>query len=315
MKNGLDLKILTALTLASSANIQAKVPLPKTMAAIGDSITAGALAMFSRKDAHDPVAFPKFLYYIGKIGFTASLHAMESRERSWSSGEKSNKVQTHADRLQAMAEENGSEIKIYNAAVSGAASKDIKAQVDAVLKWSKSNGQRAPDYITLLIGPNDACAKTNDEMTSKSEYSNNLRNAVYTILEANPKSHILISGIPNLEHLHDVAQNSSLTGLPPTAKCKDIWKIHKFCNNMLTEQDPEKRHEVTQRIKEYMSEAKKITRDANADFGDDQVRFVSEIYDYKFSDNQISFDCFHPDYRGHQALSDLSWKRSWWADK
>ena len=50
----------------------------------------------------------------------------------------------------------------------------------------------------------------------------------------------------------------------------------------------------------------------NQKWGQDSIRFASEIYDYNFSDNDISLDCFHPNKAGQQILSDITWEKSWW---
>lgn len=312
MKKPLRKQWTLTLALGLSSSLNAHTPIPETMAASGDSITAGALAGFKRSDAHNPILIAKFLYILGKIGYMGSLNALEARQRSWATGEGS-KVRTHARRLMELNQSEGQKLKVYNAAVSGATSYNIKEQIDSILNWShKSLGQGAPDYVLLAIGANDACQDINDEMTSSRAYSNNIRNAVYRILEANSNSRILISGIPNLEHLRNVAENSWL-GLPPLSKCKDMWALHKFCNNVLLEKDPAKREEVTLRLLEYHKEIEQIRNEANANFGNDRVRFSQEVFNYKFSDDDISLDCFHPNSDGQQIISDLTWKNSWWS--
>ena len=295
----------------SSGLIHSKTPLPKNMAAIGDSITAGALAGFKRSDAHNPLIIFKLLYFIGKVGYLRSLNAFESRNRSWATGS-SSQVRTHYTRLREMARAEGQELAAYNAAVSGSTSYNIKEQVDAVLRWSnRSLGQGAPDYVLLAIGANDACQNLNEWMTPVSQYANNIRNAVYKILEANPNSKVLVSGIPNLEHLRRVAENSWL-GLPPMSTCKNMWATHNFCNNVLLEPNPEKVRDVTKRIWAYQDEIEYIRRDADARFGKDRVRFSYEVHNYAFTDDEISIDCFHPNTKGQQVISDVTWKKSWW---
>jgi len=293
MKKPLRKQWALALALGLSSSLNAQTRIPQTMAASGDSLTAAALAAFKRSDAHNPILIAKFLFLLGKIGYMGSLHAFEARQRSWATGDGS-RVRSHARRLMELNEAQGTELKAYNAAVSGATSYDIQEQIDAILKWSrKTTSQNAPDYVLLAIGANDACYDTNEEMTPTSTYSNHVRNAVYKTLDANPNTRILISGIPNLEHLRNVAENSWL-GLPPLSKCKDIWAVHKFCNNVLLENDPAKRHEVTLRLIDYHKEIEKIRLDANNRYGKDRVRFSQDVYNYKFSDDDISIDCFHP---------------------
>ncbi len=303
-----------ALGLSSSLNAQTvkKIEIPKTMAASGDSITAGALAGFKRTDAHNPLVIFKFLYYLGKVGYTRSIFAFESRARSWATGS-SSRVRTHASRLKELNAANNTALQVYNASVSGSTSHNIKIQIDYILDWSrKSLGQGAPDYVMIAIGANDICQNSNSEMTPVSTYANNVRNAVYRVLDANPNARVMVSGIPNLNHLRNVAENSWL-GLPPVSTCKQMWAFHKFCNNVLLEKDVNKRNEVTKRIFAYQDEIEYIRRDANSRYGEDRVRFAFDVYNYAFSDDEISIDCFHPNTQGQQALSDVTWKKSWWS--
>lgn len=300
-----------ALTIAFSAVVFAQQPTPRSMAAVGDSITAGALANFSRTDGLNPFFLPKFLYHIGKMGFMRSLRGMEARGRSWSTGTGS-KVGTHVRYFQYL--NGGRKLDVYNAAVSGAASADIYQQVNSILQWSESLGEGAPDYVTVEIGANDACNRSNDQMTSAAAYTNHLREAVTRLLQADPDTKIMIAGVPNLEHLRDMAKDAWVSGVPPAARCKNMWAIHKFCNNMLLESDPAQRRAVTERINAYMAGAEAVMNEANATFGSDRVRFSRAVNDYKFNDKEISIDCFHPNWRGQQALSNVIWLDSWWAD-
>ncbi|MEZ4815942.1 MAG: SGNH/GDSL hydrolase family protein [Bdellovibrionota bacterium] len=313
MKMPIRTQWIFALALGLSSSLNAKTQLPQNMAAIGDSITAGALAGFKRTDAHNPLVGFKFLYFLGKAGYMHSLRAFESRSRSWAAGDGS-KVLTHARRILKLNDFSKKELPVYNAAVSGSTSYDINEQVSSVLSWSRKElKQGAPDYVLLAIGANDACQDTNEEMTPASAYGNNVRNAVFKVLEANPNAQVFISGIPNLDHLRNVAENSWL-GLPPLSTCKDMWALHKFCNNVLLEKDPRKREEVTERLLEYFDEIEAVKAEANARFGSDHVRFGREVYNYNFSDNDISIDCFHPNAKGQQILSDITWKKSWWSN-
>lgn len=304
--------IALALGLSSSL-VNANNSIPQNMAAVGDSITAGALAGFKRTDGHNPFLLFKILYYFGKMGYMGSLNAFESRGRSWATGN-SKKVQTHYNRLKGLSEKEGHALAAYNAAVSGASSYQMKEQVDAVLSWSQRTSKvGSPDYVLMAIGANDACKNIGEEMTPVSTYSNNIRNAVYRILDANPNSKVFISGIPNLEHLRRVAENSWLS-FGYLNKCKSMWATHNFCNNVLLEKDPQKIREVTERIWDYQNEIEYIRREANTIFGEDRVRFGYEVHNYKFTDDDISIDCFHPNVNGQQVLADVTWKKTWWKD-
>ncbi len=315
MKNKFSSLVRTTLTLGilTSTFAQAHEATPGSMAAMGDSITAGALAGFTRTDGHNPAIIGKFFYYLGKIGYKGSLNAIAVPERSWSTG-MGNRVRSHARRLNEMANLEGYNLGIYNAAVSGTNSNNLMEQTNAVINWSsKYMSTKGPDYVTIAMGANDACTQKNEWMTPASTYGNNLRNAVFKILDTNRNSKVMISGIPNLLHLKAVAKDSLLMGVPPLTRCQQMWETVQFCNNVLVEKDPAKVAEVGVRLKEYLEEIKDVTAEANERFGADRVRNALNVYDYKFTDGDISVDCFHPNWKGQNILSNETWKRTWWA--
>ncbi len=312
-KNDFALSKCFFVLLFSVKSAWCETEIPKSMAAIGDSITAGALAAFNRTDAHNPLMLPKFLYFLGKMGYLRSLKAMESRGHSWATG-LGGKVDSHAQRLQDMADDSGFKIKILNAAISGSTSANIRSQVDEILKWSNANLKtKAPDYVLLDMGANDACGNSNAEMTKVGDYGDRVHAALVRLLKANPRTKVMIGGIPDVAHLRKVAENALLGIVPPLAKCKDMWKVHKFCQNMLLEENSDKRDEISRRISSYMHELEVITAEINQDYGSDHVRFAPAVHDYNFTSKQISIDCFHPNKKGQQAIADLTWDASWWA--
>jgi hypothetical protein len=69
---------------------------------------------------------------------------------------------------------------------------------------------------------------------------------------------------------------------------------------------------ASRKLRAYLHELESIKNELNQKWGSDSVHFASEIYDYSFSDNDISLDCFHPNKAGQQILSDITWKKSWW---
>ena len=123
----------------------------------------------------------------------------------------------------------------------------------------------------------------------------------------------MMSSIPNIEHLREVARDSAVAGVPFVKQCQDMWKLHKFCKNMLEEEDPEKRKLVIQRVSFYMHELEELTENLNEKWGADRVRFSEGVFAFEFTDKDLSIDCFHPNISGQQAISDIIWKDTWWA--
>ena len=304
------MKLLAKTTLAllvTVAQLQAQeAALPRNMAALGDSITAAAFGRFTRADGTHIFTLLKLLDLFAKAGYSRSAKAFEAREVSWSTGAKLG-GHSHLERLTQL---NGTTIPSLNAAVSGARARDLSAQVDNLLEWSNNSiNQSAPDYVTLLIGANDACGETPPE-----EFIQEVQKAIEKITQANPKAKIMMAGVPNIEHLREVAVNSPLSNLPGLKTCQDMWKRHGFCKEMLQEDDPAKRAAIMARLFQYDTDLEALKTQFNAQSADpDQIRFAGELTSYRFTDNDIAIDCFHPNLKGQQIISDLTWQKSWWA--
>lgn len=283
--------------------------IPQSMAALGDSITAAAFGSYTRTDAQNPTTLLRLLTIIGRFGFTFSARAVEAREVSWSTGD-GPRINSHWTRLSNLAHNKGIKFKSYNSAISGAKAEDLGKQVDSLIKWSKTNLKtKAPDYVTLLIGANDVCNDTEVE-----DFGAAVEESIDRVLAANNNAKIMIGGIPNIERLREVAIDAPLSNLPGLATCKDMWKKHGFCKKILQENDANVRAKYGQLEQDYLGELKGVADTMNAKYGADKVRFAPEVYSYKFTANDISIDCFHPNVKGQQILSDTTWKKTWWAD-
>lgn len=287
----------------------AKEALPLSMGALGDSISAAALAAFKRTDIRNPLAFPKFMYFIGRYGYYRSVQAFESRELSWSTGS-SEDIFSHAQRIEEL---SGKKIKVFNGAISGAGTWSLNEEVTNLLIWSKKNlRENAPDYVTLEIGANDACIDKGDtESTSVAEYSSQVQSTVNKLIKENPKIKILISGIPNVPKVKRTVENSRL-GLLLFPHCKDIWKKLPYCQNILQNDDQDSLDRSEKLISSYMHELENIVLNTNDKEGRAALKFAPEVFSYPITENDISFDCFHPNKKGQALLSDITWKYSWW---
>jgi PKD repeat protein/lysophospholipase L1-like esterase len=124
--------LLAALLVAPVAASD-PVPLPASMAAVGDSITQAASTG-------------------GSLG-------VDAPHNSWSTGTSAT-VNSHAQRLIAAGAPMGA---VLNLSVSGAKVADLPAQMAAA-------AAHAPDYLTVLIGGNDVCTPTEGAMTSVPDF-------------------------------------------------------------------------------------------------------------------------------------------------
>ncbi len=282
-------------------------PVPHSMASMGDSITAGAIADYSLESWKKPSHIYTLLKKLADLASSKNLEAVERKDLSWSAG--------HAKKIKAKLAARGEEwtFEHWNGAVSGHATNDIiNDQLPRLLEWSRKHlNQGAPDYVTLLIGPNDICNKDIEKMTETSVFQSRVQKTIETLLNANSEVKILISELPDVERVWRIARDHKLSNINGARTCSDVWKRMPFCANLLTISDPKDRMRMRQRAEDY-----NISLDAlDAKFqkiAPDQVRVAKGIYDSKFELSALSADCFHPNIKGQNMLSDTTWAYSWW---
>ncbi|MET7637980.1 SGNH/GDSL hydrolase family protein [Streptomyces sp. NPDC005438] len=134
---------------------------PRTLTAVGDSITRG---------------------------FDACSLMSDCPKVSWSTGTDPS-VNSLASRLL----RNPSR-QATNLARSGAKMDELPAQLD------KAADDR-PDLVTVMIGGNDACTKTVGEMTPVSEFRADFNRGLRMLREKSPRSQLYVASVPNLKRL------------------------------------------------------------------------------------------------------------------
>jgi lysophospholipase L1-like esterase len=234
---------------------------PYTIAALGDSITQAANTCCER--GNHPA-------------------------QSWSTGyEGSDGVLSHYERLAARLPPVG--LSNHNDAVSGAKAADLPGQA------SEAVAQQA-DYVTILIGANDLCARSASTMTSTADFAEQIRAALDTLHHGLPRARIFVASIPDIHQLWSVLRSN-----PEAAR---VWSTARICQSMLSAANTEvQRQEVVSREIAYnriLAEACGKYENCRWDDG--------TVYGYKFPASQIStLDYFHPGPGGQTALAKLTW--------
>lgn len=293
--------------------VQNEVPVPLSMGALGDSITAGAMANYRRKDAVQtlPLFLAQALAAFAKNDFTP----FERRDYSWSTGHFGLpvEVKSHARRLKELLP-FGTNFKVKNAAVSGAESLDVlQDQWPKLRQWSHDKlGRSAPEYVTLLIGANNVCRDLVEDMTPTEVFMSHVGGVMDEILATSPDTHIMVSALPAIETLRDVASDSKLLGFAPAETCRDFWELANVCFTLTREEDPARRAMVAERVRDYNLALRHYAETRRAQYGD-RVRVSWNVYEGRFTDNDISVDCFHPNPEGQNKIADYTWTNSWWS--
>lgn len=296
------------------AHSQARQPvsIPDSMASMGDSITAGAIANYKRQWGMNPLVSLALVTQIASAFLSHSISPLEIRKLSWSGGvDPRHRMTSHAARLEFMSQYR--KLRHFNAARSGDESADLAAQLEDIKNWAhEENRDQFPEYITLLIGPNDICADSVDEMVTPDIFELNIKDTVEEIQKTNPYTKVLISTVPNVEQLRKVAKDARLMGFGPFAKCEDFWRIAKTCPTLTTISDPMDRARISMRVQEFNAAINHVVGFHHTNYGEDKIRAVNSIYNSDFSADDLSLDCFHPNYDGQNLISEKTWNASWW---
>lgn len=228
---------------------------PSSMVALGDSLTSGYGSCLA------PVSCPR---------------------NSWSTGDGS-RVRSHYRRI--AAENPAMKGNARNVSQAGVSVSALPGQA------SRAAGKRA-DYVTILIGANDACR---GDMTPVAEFRDRFDAALATLKKAMPRARVLVVGLPNVYRVWEIGH----THKPALV----AWRSG-VCPNLLRnptstdEADVNRRQAFRDRIGAYNGEI----RAACAAYGS-RCRF-DNVASFAFDLNMLSaIDFFHPNSSGQAALA------------
>ncbi|WP_214416198.1 GDSL-type esterase/lipase family protein [Sphaerisporangium fuscum] len=261
------LVLLTAVAFALAPAVPAVAdaaapPVPDSMASMGDSITRG---------------------------FNACGFYVDCPSRSWSTGSYST-VYSHYRRLLAV----NPSLVAYNDAKSGAKVADMAGQAQQAVS-------QGVDYVTILIGANDACTSSESGMTSVADFESRFRAAVQTLTTGLPSAAIFVSSIPDIKRLWQVGKDSS--------SARSTWSLLSVCQSMLANPtstataDVQRRDRVRQRVADFNAVLAKVCAEHATCTYDGGAVFA-----YPFALSQVStWDYFHPNTSGQKVLADVTW--------
>ena len=251
-------------TAAPEPTGTAKRKLPASMGALGDSITAGYGTCFT-------------LVACGR--------------NSWSTGS-STAVDSHYRRIR----EDNPAIRgdAENYAVPGAQAADLPRQVDRAIADKV-------EYVTLLIGANDACADRVSGMTGTATFRRQIDAALARLKKGLPKARVLVVSIPDLYRLWQLGHDNE--------RAVRAWS-RGVCQSLLArptstaEADDRRRRQVGDRVDAYNEALEAACEDYGRrcrwDGGDaHRVRFSLDLV------NEL--DYFHPDVQGQWELAEVTW--------
>ena len=260
------LTLLAALLTIVTAPAAAEAgPPPNSMASMGDSITRG---------------------------FNACGWFSDCTSRSFATGSDTT-VNSHYLRIRTVNPAiNGYN---HNDGRSGAKSADMYGQAGSAVSQNV-------DYVTILIGANDACTSSESTMTPVSTYRANIDAALSRLKAGLPNARVLLISIPDIHRLWSVGKESS--------SARSVWSLFGICQSMLAnptstaQADVDRRTRVRQRVIDFNTQL----AEACAGYGSNCLFDNNAVFAYPFTLSQLStWDYFHPNTSGQQVLANVSY--------
>jgi lysophospholipase L1-like esterase len=257
--------LIVYVVLAASPAAAAPGPPPNSMASMGDSITRG---------------------------FNACGWYVDCTSRSFSTGDNSS-VNSHYLRIRAVNPAiNG---RNYNDSVTGAVSADTAGQANTAIS-------QGVQYVTLLIGADDACTSSEYAMTSVGTYRANIDAALGRLKSGLPRAKVFVISVPDIYRLWYIGKDS--------ASARSAWSAFGICQSMLAnptstaQADVDRRNRVRQRVVNFNTQLAQ----ACAAYGANCLFDNNAVFNYQFVFSQVSgWDYFHPNATGQQVLASISY--------
>lgn len=234
---------------------------PNSIASTGDSITRG--------------------FNTGSVPFT------DAPANSWTTGTNT-EVNTHYLRI--LSNNPLINAQSNNDAVTGAVMADLNTQASNVVS-------QGAQYVTILLGANDACADTEPEMTSVADYRAQFITGMNTLSSGLPDARIYVLSVPDLYNLWFILKDN--------ASARFTWNLLGICQTMLVNPlstapaDVERRTRVRQRVVDYNTQLAEVCAlyvhcrfDNNA------------VFNTAFVPSDVSTrDYFHPTITGQAKIA------------
>jgi lysophospholipase L1-like esterase len=183
----------------------------------------------------------------------------------------------------------------FNDAKSGAKVADMPGQAATAVS------QRV-DYVTILIGANDACTSSESTMTPVSTFRQSVDTTLSTLKAGLPAARVLLVSIPDLKRLWAVGKD--------TATARDTWTLFGICQSMLANPasaapaDNARRDRVRQRVVDFNA----ALAAACTAYGANCVFDRNATFAFPFTLAHLStWDYFHPNTAGQAVLARLAY--------
>ncbi len=254
----------TAVLLAATPAAAVTAP-PNSIASMGDSITRG---------------------------FNACGWYSDCVSRSFSTG---TDTAVNSQYRRILAGNSAISGKNYNDGETGANAADMVGQAQKAVT-------QGAQYVTMLIGANDACTSSESTMTPVTTYRSQINAALNTLKTGLPTARVQVISVPDIKRLWQVGHTSS--------SARFAWSLFGICQSMLANPtstsaaDVARRDRVRQRVIDYNTQLAQ----ACAAYGANCVFDNNAVFSYQFQLSQLStWDYFHPNTSGQAVLAAVTY--------
>jgi len=227
-------------------------------------------------------------------------------------------------------ENNSVRDTIFNFAVSGSVMADFVTQANQVIASADDTPSGKAGMVTILLGNNDVCASSLDDMTDPEAFEQQYRAGLDALAnsDATKNAYIHVSSIPAIYWLWNAKRNNLWCRVIawPFVPCENLLdNPDDDCASTESRLDPDNIYEGDGedciRRKQFHEKIRytynPILRDVLQEYIDDgrlpNAYFV-DIFDIQFGSDDINGgDCFHPSVEGHALLAQEHWCRSPWS--
>ncbi|MBA0128287.1 SGNH/GDSL hydrolase family protein [Haloechinothrix sp. YIM 98757] len=266
---------------------RARVAIVAVLAAVLGATTAPAASAASEPDSMDALGDS-----ITRAFNTCFFAWTDCVANSWSTGTNSD-VDSYYSRL--LARNSGIEGNNDNDASTGAVMADLDNQAaDAV--------SREVELVTILMGSNDACTDTIEEMTDVDTFRNQFETAMSRLDSGIPGADIKVASIPDIYQLWELFHDND--------DAVSTWDSYDICQSLLKNPrsddpaDVERRETFRQRVIDYNAELESVCADySRCEFDGNAV------FGTTFEERHVTTrDYFHPSVEGQALLAEVTWQ-------
>jgi lysophospholipase L1-like esterase len=226
-------------------------------------------------------------------------------------------------------ENNAARDPTLNRAISGSVMDDFVIQADEVVAAAGATPSGTAGMVTILLGNNDVCAPTLNDMTDPAQFELQYRAGLDVLAAAaeTRNAYIHVSGIPAIYWLWNAKRTDLLCRfiIWPFVPCENLLdNPANDCGSGNSHLDPDNIHpddgDNCIRRKQFHARIRDIynpiLRDVLLEYKLDgrlPNAYYVDILDIQFDGNHVNDgDCFHPSYEGHELLAEEQWCRSPW---